>query len=148
MQRMLKQADPGKPDYIYKSRADDVLKSGKGIPVKRLAKNDEPVYKVVKTGEIPSPYTPFWLNKSQLAELRANPAVAGDRLGLPKDSISHNGQYAVWEMRSVQQGRPVLFQSTIAPTVEGEVVHGGGGVQSLVLNRNEWQQPVQTGGFP
>jgi hypothetical protein len=102
----------------------------------------------VKSGEQPSAHSPFWLTGSELAALKKNPANIADRLGLPKDSVSPSGKYGIWETRPASGKSPTVFESTIAPTVEGGTVRTGDGTQALILNRHEWQPPVLKSSFP
>lgn len=104
-----------------------MLKSGKEIPTNRTVQSNESLNKLVKDGEKPSQYTPYWLTESEFAELKKNPSKIADQLGLPNDSVSPSGKYSVWEIKPAIGKEPTIFESTIAQTVEGGTSRVGGG---------------------
>lgn len=64
-----------------------------------------------------------------------------DRLGMPLV----NQQTTRFEVFEVTAQKPTsIFQSVIAPTTQNGYNQPGGGIQSLITNRDEFSTPVTT----
>jgi hypothetical protein len=117
---------------------DDLIKTGSTIPDKKVFSLDEELYKVVPENEGVTPYTPFFITKSQLDAL-ANVTDIENELGLPL--VSHAVKYDVYKITATQEAE--AFESTIANTIESKYTTTGGAKQILVIDRSKWSKPLK-----
>lgn len=147
--RELKKADPTASPATIRARAHTYLDSGKALPIERLAKPGEKLYKLVPVENgAPSAHSGFWMPKSQLDELIRNPKSIPDKMGLPKESVSPSGKYTIYEIQPQPGKTPKIFESEVGPTYQGGTHWNGGGKQTIVPDRSQWTAPIELGTIP
>ena len=87
-----------------------------------------------------SDYSPYFLSKKQLIELKKDPKLIGDIMALPNESVASS--YDVYAIKPKNNISPKVFISKTAPTKQGKIVRPGGGEQIIVPNRKQWTDPV------
>ncbi len=139
------QAAPGTSDTAIYRRVQGWLESGVEAPTTVAV--DEPLVKIVPTGESISAYSPYFAPLSALQAAEAEGVSLADYLGLPAGS--HAPQYDLYVIMPVDQGA-VGFESTIAPTTEldGLIQTTGGGTQIVVPDRSQFTEPVRLATLP
>ena len=122
-----------------KQTAKEIISSGVDIPkIVRIVKNTS-LYKIVPKGTIPSRNTPFWITKNELQNILSAGKLE-QLLGLPLSSTSL--EYELYEISPINiRNKITIFESIIAPTVEGSYKTIGGAKQLLVPDRKKWTVP-------
>jgi hypothetical protein len=123
------------PSDIKEGIIDDLIRSGSTPPVKTNLKDGDKLYKITPKGEGVSDFSPFWITKSELDNLRGAGGLE-QKLGLPINS--HAVEYDVLEITATKDVD--VFTSTIAPTVQNGYKTIGGATQTLVLDRSAWSE--------
>ncbi len=128
-----------------------VIMSGSTYPIEVHASAGQKLYKIVPPeGKIVGSYSPYYMTKMQLEQLKLHPADLEQKLGLPLQSCS--GEYWIYSITSLVDDN-LFFQSEIAPTKQyavttpNVVYHTpGGAVQSLLINSNaemKWKKGTE-----
>ena len=127
------------PDKNATKIANEIVSSGVDIPkIVRIVKNTS-LYKIVPKGTIPSRNTPFWITKNELQNILSAGKLE-QLLGLPLSSTSL--EYELYEISPINiRNKITIFESIIAPTVEGSYKTIGGAKQLLVPDRKKWTVP-------
>ena len=122
-----------------KQTVKEIISSGVDIPkIVRIVKNTS-LYKIVPKGTIPSINTPFWITKNELQNILSAGKLE-QSLGLPLSSTSL--EYELYEISPINiRNKITIFESIIAPTVEGSYKTIGGAKQLLVPDRKKWTVP-------
>jgi hypothetical protein len=140
-------------DADGQSATKDLFRTGDTIPRAADLKPGDEVFKLVPSGQEPSPHTQFWMSKAEYEAFVANPNDVAARYGLPYQSTA--SKYTAFKMSvkpanenavpptAANQNRPGtrVYDSRVAPTEEGGVVRPGGGEQRLVTDRRPFTKP-------
>ncbi|WP_377152865.1 hemagglutinin repeat-containing protein [Roseateles sp. UC29_93] len=132
--------------------AENVVKSGAELPVSRIVAPGEELIKIVPKKAIGDdgvgPYSPYFMTKSEYEKLsKLPPEQIVQKLGLPAEQAIRGTQlgFEVYSMTPKTGATPQVFVSTIAPIEQGAYKGVGGGEQTLVANRSQWNEPVKIG---
>ena len=142
LMEQLRLADRNADDDTIFRRARAMLKSGIDIPGISDAK--EPLYMLVPSGQPVTPKSPYFFSEAELAKIKAMPndEIPG-YLALPNQSTSPS--YDIYRIEPNPEKVPKVFESVIAPAVQGSHHKAGGGIQTLVPNRDLWTMPKKIG---
>lgn len=110
------------------------LASGSTIPEVKII--NSPLVKIVPLGQETSKYSPFFTTADELHNATQSSRTLADSFGLPLTSEAP--KYSIFEMTPLNTTE--VFVSKVAPTSEfgGSIGGGGGALQYLTPNRNEW----------
>jgi hypothetical protein len=138
-ERRLIEANPTASLSRIRDRAIEQIRSGHDLP--RMEVINEPLVKIVPTGERVSPYSPFFAKRSEFEDALAKGHNLSDRFGLPIKSEAT--VYDAYEIRP--KGPTETFVSRVAATSElgGQVTKAGGAEQYLVPNRGLYTEAVR-----
>ena len=133
-------------------KTKDLMQTGSTIPLPNPIEIGDKFYKIIPEGGGVGPSSAFWATEAELATLRgASYDQIADRLGIPL--LSQQGiRFQVVEITAIRPG--TSFTSVIAPTKEigaNGVIwsQNGGGLQTLLTDRNSFTDPRLTGiNFP
>jgi len=139
----LKNANPNTPNNTLLRRAKEFLQTGKSLPVVEKVRSTTELYKYVPHGKNVSNYSPYFMSKKQMTELKSNPSNIADSMALPK--ASEATKYDIYKITPKVGKTPNVFISKVAETTEGKIIRKGGGIQTLVPNRNLWTEPKLAG---
>lgn len=138
-------AGPGTSTIEIYNRVVGWLESGQqpatAVPV------NEPLVKIVPSGDSVSSYSPYFTPLSTLEAANAQGVSLADYLGLPAGS--HAPEYDLFVIMPTGEGA-VGFESTIAPTSEldGLIQTEGGGTQVIIPDRSQFTAPVRIATLP
>ncbi len=138
--RVAEAAAPGTHSSAIDDRAVNQIMSGRELPRMEIIGTDESLVKIVRAGESPSEYSPYWTRESELnAAVKAGKNLS-DHFGLP--IASEAARYDAY--RITPKVPTQVFVGTLAPTSElkGLVTKTGGAEQFLVPNRKLFNDPV------
>ena len=116
---------------------NDLIASGSTVPVKHELTAGAMLIKVVPKGQKVSAYTAYFMTMEEFNSLE-NSALIEQKLGLPL--TSHSISYDVYTISSTSDA--VVFESTVAPTIENGYSTIGGAKQTLVIDRSKWSAPT------
>ncbi|QDH17193.1 PAAR domain-containing protein [Swingsia samuiensis] len=137
----MQKADPNASLESITDRAVGNIQSGSTLPKSEEASS--PLYKIVPPEEGVTAYSPYFMKKEELEAAQKSGKNLGDYFGLPVKS--ERGTYDVYEV--TPRSSATVWSSKIAPASDlgGIVIREGGGEQTLILNRGEWNEPVKIG---
>jgi hypothetical protein len=134
------------PGMDSKDIEDDILipllKSGSTIPVEEIAPAGKVLVKFMPKGTPPSEASPYWADVGQAKELAGmSPSEVARALGLPADQASKmvSDGFDVYVITAPQGAN--VFESQIAPTLQGTHVTIPALKQEIVPNRSLWTTP-------
>lgn len=120
-------------------QASRLIGTGSTLPVATPLDTTDVLFKFVPKGAGVSPNTAFFTTGEQAAFYSANPEMIGDAFGLPLQSQA--GEYDLYMVRP--NGGAVVYESTVAPTVQGTWQQDGQAIQRLIIDRNQFTPPVK-----
>ncbi|WP_307002965.1 hypothetical protein [Sphingomonas sp. SORGH_AS_0879] len=132
-------SNPSLDESLIRRYARDYIKSGSTIPNPVEIKSGVNLVKIVPKGQVPSPYTGYWMSSSELKALQNNNSEIGAKLGLPLGS--QTGDYDIYQITA--KSDVTVFESKVAPTQQGSVKQVGGATQTIVPNRKMFSDPVK-----
>ena len=123
-------------------RLEQIIESGKTVPVPIQATTNTTLYKLVSTKgnhTTPHPQTEYWITRNQLNLIKANPSLTNEILGLPPQS--HANTFNVFEIQPKPNSKPTIYQSQVATVTTPNSIGVGNATQTIVPNRNLWTTP-------
>jgi hypothetical protein len=130
------------PDQASR-KARELMETGSSLPLAKAVEPGDHLYKVVPEGNMPGPKSEYWMTKEELGKLQGlDRDQIASRLGLPLEN-QQTARFSVVEIRAMQP--TTSFTSVIAPTTQNGWSQSGGGLQTLLPNRNAFTPPVNTG---
>ena len=131
------------PDKNATKIANEIVSSGVDIPkIVRIVKNTS-LYKIVPKGaDIPF-NSKYWITAQTLMNAIKSGKLE-QHLGLPLSRVAK--EYEIYEIKprfKFLSKETTIFESKIAPTVEGAYRTTGGGRQIIVPNIDKWTKPVK-----
>lgn len=126
-------------------KADELINSGRSVPVPMQATAETRLYKLVANENplVPSGTSPYFVDAAQLQRIQQNPALANDMLGLPAGSQGTG--FRVYEVQPKPNATPTVYQSDVATaTSKAGPAAVGNATQTLVPDRSLWTEPRLT----
>ena len=126
-----------------KQTAKEIISSGVDIPkIVRIVKNTS-LYKIVpKGGRVPTG-SKYWMPPQTLMNAIKSGKLE-QYLGLPLSRVAK--EYEIYEITpkvDALASKIIIFESKIAPTVEGAYRTTGGGRQIIIPDAGKWTKPVK-----
>jgi len=123
--------------------ANEIVSSGVDIPkIVRIVKNTS-LYKIVpKGGRVPTG-SKYWMTPQTLMNAIKSGKLE-QHLGLPLARVAKG--YEIYEITpkvDALASKIIIFESKIAPTVEGAYRTTGGGRQIIIPDAGKWTKPVK-----
>ena len=123
--------------------ANEIVSSGVDIPkIVRIVKNTS-LYKIVpKGGRVPTG-SKYWMPPQTLMNAIKSGKLE-QHLGLPLARVAKG--YEIYEITpkvDALASKIIIFESKIAPTVEGAYRTTGGGRQIIIPDAGKWTKPVK-----
>ena len=126
------------------AKLQEVIESGSTIPEKIPINHGDEFYKIVPKNPESTGIrgrSPYYIDKTQLDIIKANPSILEQELGLPLSSVSQD--YDVYKI-TYQGNGGYVFKSTTASTEQFakstpniKYITSGGGTQTLILDNFE-----------
>jgi hypothetical protein len=135
-------ANPAWSNDEVEGSVKELLKSGATIPEQISMPEGSILAKITPKGEEPSAGSPYWMSLGQAEVLAGmSPSQVARALGLPADQASKmvSGGFDVYEITAPQGAN--VFESQIAPTLQGTHVTIPALKQEIVPNRSLWTTP-------
>lgn len=122
-------------------RATGQIQSGSSLPSSRQISSS--LVKIVPEDKTLSQHSPYFTTEKGLQAAQASGKTLSEYFGLPINSEAD--VYSIY--RTIPKSEVTVFTSHVAPTSElgGLVTRDGGAEQTLILNRNEWNDPIKIG---
>jgi hypothetical protein len=129
------------------NEARELIKTGSSMPIANPIEAGDKFFKVIPEGASVGPNSAYWATEKQISTLNGlTYNQIAERLGLPLAS-QQGMKFEVMEISAFRNG--TSFTSVIAPTSEAGAngmiwTQGGGGLQTLLTDRNIFTQPKLT----
>ena len=120
------------PTNIKENIFNTLIQSSSTAPVKKVLNQGDELYKIVPKGNGYS-QSSFYISKTEFNSLKNNIDIE-QKLGLPLNN--HAIEYDVYRATANQSVN--IFESTVAPTVQGSFSTSGGAVQTFLLDDTKW----------
>ncbi|HHV47345.1 MAG TPA: hypothetical protein GXX56_00005, partial [Rhodocyclaceae bacterium] len=122
-------------------QAQEVINSGKSVPVPMTATAETKLYRVQVEGREFNSTSVYYMDAAQLQRVQSNPQLLQDMLGLPPGSKGVS--YTIFERQPLPGQMPTIYQSSVATvTTNTGKISVGSGVQTILPNGSLWSSPV------
>jgi len=125
------------------ARASNLMESGSTFPKAVSLAEGEKLYKVVPENSMPGKHSAFFGSEKEITALQGQSYdQIADKLGIPLES-QQTARFDIVEVTA--QESTTVFESIIAPTTQNGYAQPGGGIQTLITDRNIFSEPRLTG---